>query len=793
MQFIKSLSTVAVLTAFTLSAVPACAQLRVTDPSPATHHADPSDVPSRHGILHVSRPLQQTEGGMHAHALGAASTVPMWQSKDGNYSFQMVGTDPNTTNTTTTIPTPIIPVVVTFASDNSTFDPTVAGACSAQAPTNLLLASPIFGNAPYTVGGTSIGTTQYVDFFQRASFWKTVSASPNYHVLLAPTVQPAIKITVPAASGRTIAAVCGRLGEMDINYFDSLLATQFPQLTATVTPGTFPIFLLYNVVMYDTKVTNCCILGYHSAFNSSSFGGAVQTYGVSEFDTSGDFGSGNKDVATLSHEVGEWMDDPTGNNPTPAWGHTGQVSGCQGNLEVGDPLSGTIQTVTMSNAYTYHVQEMAFKSWFYRDTPSTGVNGWYSSNGTFKTPAAACTGSTTTLSITPTSLSPGTTATVSVTVKPASGSGTPTGTVTLVSSAANATLATYTLSNGAATGSLVPPAGAYTITANYGGDTNFQASSSAAVSMTVGSPSVTLAPVAVSFGNQNVGSASSAQTVVLSNKGTAALKITSIAITGASPSDFSQTNNCSASMPVNTTCNILVLFKPTAGGARTAAITITDSATTPTQIVPLSGTGVAVPTAPKAVLSAASSAFGTANTGTTATRSVTLSNTGTASLTGIAVSVAGANASEFSQTNNCGSTLAINATCTISVSYKPLTVAISKVATVSIADNAVPSPQTVALTGAALAPAPVISGTTPSSVKAGSSSVITVSGNNFQKGVTATFTASRSTTVNASLVYIDQGRVAVTVVPGVTATGAGILTLSNPDSQKVAVTVQVVK
>src|SRR5215472_16401835 len=60
------------------------------------------------------------------------------------------------------------------------------------------------------------------------------------------------------------------------------------------------------------------------------------------------------------------MDDPFGSNPTPAWGHVGQVGGCQNNLEVGDPLTGkNIQTVTMPNGFTYHLQELAFFSWFY--------------------------------------------------------------------------------------------------------------------------------------------------------------------------------------------------------------------------------------------------------------------------------------------------------------------------------------------------------------------------------------------------------------------------------------------
>ena len=82
------------------------------------------------------------------------------------------------------------------------------------------------------------------------------------------------------------------------------------------------------------------------------------------------------------------MDDPFGINPTPLWGNTGQVQGaCQGNLEVGDPLTGTdVPDVTMPNGYTYHLQELAFFSWFF-GAPPTAVHGWYSDNNTFKTDA----------------------------------------------------------------------------------------------------------------------------------------------------------------------------------------------------------------------------------------------------------------------------------------------------------------------------------------------------------------------------------------------------------------------
>ena len=56
--------------------------------------------------------------------------------------------------------------------------------------------------------------------------------------------------------------------------------------------------------------------------------------------------------------------------------------GCQNNLEVGDPLTGTAPiSIAASNGFTYRLQELAFFSWFY-GAPSIGVNGWFG-NGTF--------------------------------------------------------------------------------------------------------------------------------------------------------------------------------------------------------------------------------------------------------------------------------------------------------------------------------------------------------------------------------------------------------------------------
>ena len=109
----------------------------------------------------------------------------------------------------------------------------------------------------------------------------------------------------------------------------------------------------------------------------------------------------NADVDTLSHEVGEWMDDPFTFNPTPRWGRipkwiASSPNGspqpdCQTNLEVGDPLAFRPDISVAMSSGTFHVQELAYASWFYsQNFPSTGAGGRYSDGGTFTRPAWAC-------------------------------------------------------------------------------------------------------------------------------------------------------------------------------------------------------------------------------------------------------------------------------------------------------------------------------------------------------------------------------------------------------------------
>jgi trimeric autotransporter adhesin len=63
----------------------------------------------------------------------------------------------------------------------------------------------------------------------------------------------------------------------------------------------------------------------------------------------------------------------------------------------------------------------------------------------------------------------------------------------------------------------------------------------------------------------------------------------------------------------------------------------------------------------------------------------------------------GANPSSFGQANNCGTSLAAGASCTITVTFTPAT-AVALSAAISVVDNASASPQSAALTGTGVAP-----------------------------------------------------------------------------------------
>jgi hypothetical protein len=204
-----------------------------------------------------------------------------------------------------------------------------------------------------------------------------------------------------------------------------------------------------------------------------------------------------------------------------------------------------------------------------------------------------------------------------------------------------------------------------------------------------------LSPTSLTFASQAVGTTSAQQTITLTDVSGTTMTISSIAVTGTNSTDFAQSNNCGSSLAGKSSCTITVTFTPTATGTRTAAITVTDNAGGTSQSVTLTGTGT-----PAAVsLSPTALTFPLQVLGTSSTpQTVTLSNTSSTAITITTIAITGTSLKDFSQTNNCGSSLAANSSCTINVTFKP-TSANTRNAVLSVTDNASNSPQTATLQG----------------------------------------------------------------------------------------------
>jgi hypothetical protein len=190
------------------------------------------------------------------------------------------------------------------------------------------------------------------------------------------------------------------------------------------------------------------------------------------------------------------------------------------------------------------------------------------------------------------------------------------------------------------------------------------------------------------FGWEAVGGTSAGRKVIINNNQTATINLTSITPSG----DFIVTsNNCGSTVTVGSSCNMEVEFKPTASGLRTGSLTIVDSGVTSPEVISLSGIGSNISVSPLQMT------FASAFVGSTAApKSVTVKNIGTSAITISGVMTAG----PFAQTNTCGTSLAAGATCTIHVTYSPISSGTIE-GGVSILSNDPANPITVLLKGTA--------------------------------------------------------------------------------------------
>jgi len=189
---------------------------------------------------------------------------------------------------------------------------------------------------------------------------------------------------------------------------------------------------------------------------------------------------------------------------------------------------------------------------------------------------------------------------------------------------------------------------------------------------TAAQPAMTLAPTALSFASQPVATASAAQSVTVTNSGSASLTVSQIAISQAQlplgpQSEFTATDNCvGSSIAVGQSCTVSVRFVPAATGARSETMTIYANVAGGQATVALSGTATA---ADAVVLQPVALTFPqTSVNGTSAAQNITISNTSSAAVALVAAAVSG----DFSiSANTCGSTLAASSGCTVAIVFQP--------------------------------------------------------------------------------------------------------------------------
>ncbi|GAB3855334.1 choice-of-anchor D domain-containing protein [Dactylosporangium cerinum] len=197
---------------------------------------------------------------------------------------------------------------------------------------------------------------------------------------------------------------------------------------------------------------------------------------------------------------------------------------------------------------------------------------------------------------------------------------------------------------------------------------------------------LSLSPTSLAFEDTAVNDNSDWQTVLVTNTGTGPATISGITATG----DFTRVTTCGTVIAAGANCTVTVTFHPTAAGNRTGSLTVSYGGSSVG--VALSGTGVATGSA-TLTANPTSLNFAATTVGSfSGAQTVTVTNTGTAAATISGVTVAG----DYTQTNTCGSALAVGASCTVSVVFRP-TATGTRTGSLTVASTA--APLTVVLSG----------------------------------------------------------------------------------------------
>jgi chitinase len=225
------------------------------------------------------------------HAAHAQGTIPTFEHSIGQHSYTLAGRDP-VHGGTTTIPTVLVPIALSFDAKQTAGKPFVM---DAAADASYVLRSPIFSRFGFASGNT----TQYADAMLRSTFPK----ADGWHTLLGrPEVKP-VKITIPAGYGYVLTSKRngGSFAVVDIEFLQRELFKQLPKQD-----GKLVIAVTHNTTYYtESDATLCCSWGTHgidSATGNSFVLGSYLRNAPAVVEDS--------DVQPLTQQLAEFINDP---------------------------------------------------------------------------------------------------------------------------------------------------------------------------------------------------------------------------------------------------------------------------------------------------------------------------------------------------------------------------------------------------------------------------------------------------------------------------------------------------
>ncbi|HUN93079.1 MAG TPA: choice-of-anchor D domain-containing protein [Burkholderiaceae bacterium] len=250
------------------------------------------------------------------------------------------------------------------------------------------------------------------------------------------------------------------------------------------------------------------------------------------------------------------------------------------------------------------------------------------------------------------------------------------------------------------------------------------------VGTSVNGAAATLSALALEFDATAVGQATTKTLTISNPAGGAVLDINGITIEGRTATDYAATTTCTPQLAAGSSCTVNLTFDPAVvdperdlltiasdakgvletlliGRAGVASTTTGSTSTTSTSGTTMAGgssTGTSTTSGSTSTSTAASSSAPSVSAsatqlvfaaGSASAQSLTLTNAGPGQFAVSGTSVTGADAADFSATNNCAA-VAAGSPCTVNVMFNP-TASGARSATLEIASNAAGSPLAIDL------------------------------------------------------------------------------------------------